>query len=202
MCVFPSIFPVPETENLVICVSGLGSNKPFHTLIARHITDLQCTGNTQCFPFYTYDEDGTHRRENITDWALDRFRSHYCDDTIDKLAIFHYTYGLLHHPEYRERYQANLHSALPRLPYTPDFRAFARAGQRLAEIHAGYEEQPEYPLESIENPELPLDWRVEKMRLSKDKTADPIQRLPDTRWNPAGSVGLPARESVCAGVGD
>ena len=170
VCVFPSIFPVPETENLVICVSGLGSNKPFHTLIARHITDLQCTGNTQCFPFYTYDEDGTHRRENITDWALDRFRSHYCDDTIDKLAIFHYTYGLLHHPEYRERYQANLHSALPRLPCTPNFRAFARAGQRLAEIHAGYEEQPEYPLESIENPELPLDWRVEKMRwLSKDK---------------------------------
>ena len=171
--VFPSIFPVPETEtgNRVICVSGLGSNKPFHTLIARHITDLQCTGNTQCFPFYTYDEDGTHRRENITDWALDRFRSHYCDDTIDKRAIFHYTYGLLHHPEYRERYQANLHRALPRLPCTPDFRAFARAGQRLAEIHAGYEDQPEYPLESIENPELPLDWRVEKMRwLSKDKT--------------------------------
>ncbi len=170
--VFPSIFPVPETEtgNRVICVSGLGSNKPFHTLIARHVTDLQCTGNTQCFPFYTYDEDGTHRRENITDWALDRFRSHYCDDTIDKRAIFHYTYGLLHHPEYRERYQANLRRALPRLPYTPDFRAFARAGQRLAEIHAGYEEQPEYPLESIENPELPLDWRVEKMRLSKDKT--------------------------------
>ncbi len=101
---------------------------------------------------------------------MDQFRSHYCDNTIDKRAIFHYTYGLLHHPEYRERYEANLRRALPRLPYTPNFRAFARAGQRLAEIHAGYEDQPEYPLESIENPELPLDWRVEKMRLSKDKT--------------------------------
>ena len=170
--VFPSIFPVPETEtgNPVICVGAIGSHKPFHTLIARHITDLHCTGDTQCFPFYTYDEDGTHRRENITDWALDRFRSHYCDDTIDKRAIFHYTYGLLHHPEYRERYEVNLRRALPRLPYTPDFRAFARAGQRLAEIHAGYEDQPEYQLESIENPELPLDWRVNKMRLSKDKT--------------------------------
>ena len=170
--VFPSIFPVPETEtgNQVICVSGLGSNKPFHTLMAKMIPCLDILEKTQCFPFYTYDEDGTHRRENITDWALDQFRLHYCDNTIDKLAIFHYTYGLLHHPEYRERYEANLRRALPRLPYTPDFRAFARAGQRLAEIHAGYEEQPEYPLESIENPELPLDWRVEKMRLSKDKT--------------------------------
>ncbi|HZK75537.1 MAG TPA: type ISP restriction/modification enzyme, partial [Candidatus Kapabacteria bacterium] len=29
----------------------------------------------QCFPFYTYDEDGSHRRENITDWALGEFRA-------------------------------------------------------------------------------------------------------------------------------
>ena len=30
--------------------------------------------------------------------------------------------------------------------------------------------QREYSLNFIENPELPLDWRVEKMKLSKDKT--------------------------------
>ena len=29
---------------------------------------------------------------------------------------------------------------------------------------------PEYPLTFIETPDMPLDWRVEKMRLSKDKT--------------------------------
>ena len=29
---------------------------------------------------------------------------------------------------------------------------------------------PEYPLTLIETPDMPLDWRVEKMRLSKDKT--------------------------------
>ena len=58
----------------------------------------------------------------------------------------------------------------PRLPYAPDFRAFAKAGKRLAEIHVGYEEQTEYPLHFIENQESPLDWCVEKMRLSKDKT--------------------------------
>ena len=40
----------------------------------------------------------------------------------------------------------------------------------MAEIHVGYEEQREYSLNFIENPELPLDWRVEKMKLSKDKT--------------------------------
>ena len=70
---------------------------------------------------------------------------------------------------YRERYQANLKRDLPRIPFAPDFRAFAEAGARLATIHVGYEEQPEYRLRQAETPDMPLDWRVEKMRLSKDK---------------------------------
>ena len=178
--VFPSISPTPETEteNRVICVSGIGSNKPFHTLIAEMIQCYDLLEKTQCFPFYTYDEDGTNRRENITDWALEQFRSHYQDDAITKWDIFHYIYGLLHHPEYRERYQANLKRELPRIPFTSDtgskpstgFWKFAKAGQRLSEIHVGYEDVPEYPLTFIETPDMPLDWRVEKMRLSKDKT--------------------------------
>ena len=58
---------------------------------------------------------------------------------------------------------------LPRIPFTPDFRAFADINKRLAEIHVNYEQQPEHPLERIETPGKPLDWRVEKMKLSKDK---------------------------------
>ena len=168
----PSIFSMTQTEkeNRVICVSGIGSNKPFQTLMASMIPCLDILEKTQCFPFYTYDEDGSNRRENITDWALTQFRSHYDDDTITKCAIFHYVYGLLHHPEYRTRYQANLKRDLPHIPYAPDFWAFAKAGQRLAEIHTGYEAQSEHRLNFIENSDMPLDWRVEKMRLSKDKT--------------------------------
>ena len=169
---FPSIFPTSatEVENQTICLTAAGNRKPFHCLMARQIADLHLTGDSQCFPFYTYDEDGSDRRENVTDWALDRFRTHYSDDTITKWDIFHYVYGLLHHPGYRERYQANLKRELPRISFAPDFRAFAAAGARLARIHVGYEEQPEYPLAQVEMPDMPLDWRVEKMRLSKDKT--------------------------------
>ena len=168
----PSIFPIPETEteNRVICVSGLGSKKPFHSLMVGLVSDLQILENTQCFPFYTYDENGKNRRENITDWALGQFRVHYRNEAITKWDIFHHTYALLHHPTYRERYQANLKRDLPRLPYTPDFWEFAKAGQRLGELHIGYENAAEYPIKKIETPGKPLDWRVEKMRLSKDKT--------------------------------
>ncbi len=166
------LFPTPETEleNRAIGLTAIGNKKPFHCLATNRLTDLHLTGDSQCFPFYTYDEDGGNRRENITDWALDQFRAHYRDDTITKWDIFHYVYGLLHHPGYRERYQANLKRELPRIPFAPDFRAFTAAGDRLAQFHVGYEEQPEYPLAQVETPDMPLDWRVEKMRLSKDKT--------------------------------
>ena len=170
--VIPFIFPIPETdrENRVICVSGLGSNRQFQTLIVAMIPGHDTLEKTQCFPFYTYDENGSNRRENITDWSLDSFRTHYDDDRISKWSIFHYIYALLHHPDYRERYQANLKRDLPRIPYAPDFWPLVDAGARLSEIHVEYEEQCEYPLERIEAPGEVLNWRVEKMKLSKDKT--------------------------------
>ena len=171
----PSIFPTPETEteNRVIIVSDHGFRAGFNTLMANLIPNLHtlaASDGFQCFPFYTYDEDGGNRRENITDWALEQFRAHYRDESITKWDIFHYVYALLHHPDYRERYQANLKRDLPRLPYAPDFWSLAKAGRRLGEIHISYEEVPEYPLRFIENREVPIDWRVEKMKLSKDKT--------------------------------
>ncbi len=180
---FPSILSTPETEagNRVICVAGIGNRKDFGCLITNMIPSLDLAfEKNQCFPFYTYDEEGTNRRENITDWALAQFRTHYRDAAITKWDIFHYAYALLHHPDYRERYQANLKRDLPHLPYAPDFWGFAKAGQQLGEIHISYEDVPEYPLHFIENREGPINlstrsrgrglWRVEKMKLSKDKT--------------------------------
>ena len=171
--VFPSIFPTPETEieNRVISV-GVYGRQTFSVLLSKTISDVNLYSDPQqSFPFYTYDEDGTNRRENITDWALAEFRSHYKDDTITKWDIFHYNYGLLHHPAYREKYEANLKRDLPHIPFVRDFRGFAKAGERLADLHVNYESQPEYDqLKLIQAPDVPLDWRVEKMKLSKDKT--------------------------------
>ena len=94
----------------------------------------------------------------------------YRDTNITKWDIFHYTYALLHHPAYRERYQVNLKRDLPHIPYASKFWEFVRAGKRLAEIHVHYEEQPQYKLDLIETPDMPLDWRVAQMKFSKDKT--------------------------------
>ena len=167
------IFPTPETEseNRAICVSGIGGNKPFQTLMVDVIPDFHLTGDSQCFPFYTYDEDGTNRQENITDWALSEFQTRYNDDSITKWDIFHYTYALLHHPIYREKYEMNLKRDLPHIPFSEDFWGFANAGKALADLHVNYESASKYDgLTYIETPGMQIDWRVEKMRLSKDKT--------------------------------
>ena len=171
--VFPSIFPTPvtETENRAICVSSPRTNTSFHTLMIDVIPDFHLTGDSQCFPFYTYNEDGTNRRENITDWALAEFRTHYDDDTITKWDIFHYNYGLLHHPTYSEKYEMNLKRDLPHIPFVADFWSFADAGAALANLHVNYESAAKYDrLKYIETEGTTVDWRVEKMKLSKDKT--------------------------------
>ena len=176
----------------------------------------------QCFPFYVYDEDGTNRRDNITDWALGQFQAAHGAD-VTKWDIFHYVYALLHDPAYRTRYAENLKRELPRIPVDPDaieprgtrgeegketqeeiavlsetggslnmpsaippgfpvspvfpvvdtaspFRRYAQIGAELLRLHRDYESAAEYPLQWVENRDVPFGWRVEKMRLSKDRT--------------------------------
>ena len=54
---------------------------------------------------------------------------------ITKDDIWSYLYGLLHAPDYRARYQADLSKDLPRIPFAPDFGAFRDAGAVLAQLH-------------------------------------------------------------------
>ncbi len=100
---FSRILPKISTQNSVICVAGIGSNKQFHCLIANTIPDIHLTGDTQCLPHYTYVEDGSNQRENITDWSLQQFQQQY-GPQVTKWNIFNDVYGMLHLPDYRERY--------------------------------------------------------------------------------------------------
>jgi len=149
----------------------VGGEWPMFALAVDNVPDYLPQGGSRYFPF-TISPDGTgEERENISDWALEEFRKHYNDLSVTKWDIFHYTYALLHSPEYRQRYAANLKRELPRIPYAPDFRAFATAGKQLAELHLNYEQHPEYRLERIETPKAKLSYRVEKMRLGRDKSS-------------------------------
>jgi len=171
---FAKVFPTPasETENTVICVPSPGNRKEFGCLATNMIPKQDLAFETsQCFPYYTYAEDGSNRRENITDWALKQFQDRYGSD-VSKWDIFHYVYGLLHHPQYRERYKENLKRDLPHIPLLHQREKFltcAQIGKQLMELHLTYEQAKEYPLEWLRNKDVPFSWRVEKMRLSTDR---------------------------------
>ena len=108
-----------EEENRMIAVTDVSFRAGWSALATNRMTDLHLCASTdafQCFPFYTYDGEEGSRRENIPLSTLVRFQNHYGDEAITKWDIFHYVYAVLHHPEYRTRYAANLRRELPRIP--------------------------------------------------------------------------------------
>ncbi len=167
-----NLFPSPDAENIVICVSGTSTRLDRTSVyIANRIVDLNCLDSgTQCFPLYWYEESkksqtqGTIfeltgenqesfvRHDGITDWILKEVRSRYGGaKNITKEMIFYYVYGILHSPAYRERFSADLKKSLPRIPIVEkvdDFMDFYKAGKKLAELHLNYESVP--PCKEVE----------------------------------------------------
>ena len=66
------IFPTPETEleNRVIWIK-VGAELPMFVLMSSRVVDLLPQGGSQCFPFFTYDEDGSNKQQNISDAAVE-----------------------------------------------------------------------------------------------------------------------------------
>lgn len=91
--------------------------------------------------------NGYQRRDNITDATLASYRAHYANEAITKEDIFFYTYALLHHPTYRERFAADLKKMHPRIPKVADFMVYANIGRELADLHVNYEHAAPYPLQ-------------------------------------------------------
>lgn len=172
-CVYqmPKIFPNPEVENFVICVTGNGA-KATSCLISNCVNDLQLMFNGQCFPLYLYDEDGTNKRDAITDEGLAHFQNYYPTLSISKNDLFYYIYGVLHSEEYHSRYGDNLSKELPRIPRVKkvqDFSAFVQAGRALAELHLNYETVPCYNVTLDSTASEDSHYRVVKMKHPKVK---------------------------------
>ena len=162
------IFPESSSENRVICVPGIGSKKAFSALMTDTMPDLGLNNAVQCFPRWQYPkppeephasetlldvDESSERIDNISGTALEAFQEHYQNDAITKDDIFNYVYGILHVPSYREQFANDLSKMLPRIPYAPDFRVFAEAGKKLAELHLNYETCEQYPL-TVEYPNM------------------------------------------------
>lgn len=174
------LYPSPLHKNLVITIPGVGIRKSFSCLVHDTITDLNCQdAGGQNFPLYWYEERNADapmldlgmeadagdykRHDGISDFGLKQFRTAYGDPKISKEDIFYYVYGLLHSPEYRTRFENDLKKELPRIPFAKDFRAFSKAGRKLAELHLNYETIEPWPVKEVSHG----NFRVTKMRFPK-----------------------------------
>lgn len=162
-----------DDQNKYIVIPGLSSPKDFHSLASKIIIDLNCLpAGGQCLPLYRYDKEGK-RIDNITDWGLKQIQTHYQDETITKIDIFHYTYAVLHNPAYRTKYELNLKREFPRLPYYENFPKWVNWGKQLMEIHINYETVTPYNLTRLDIP-LKDNQKTPKPKLKADKTKDSI----------------------------
>jgi predicted helicase len=190
----PRIFPNAEAENRIIMVKGNLAAVGQIALMIDTIVDLQPDRGAQCFPLYLYDDQEVEvcddpaqiglfgvsnvasrkRRDALTDEGLAHFQTAYPGEQIIKEDVFYYVYGLLHSPDYRERYADNLSKELPRIPCmetAAGFWAFSTAGRKLADLHVNYERVEQYALQMVGGGLVlkDADYRVEKMRYGKDK---------------------------------
>ncbi len=113
---------------------------------------------------------------------------------ISKDDIFAYVYGMLHSPDYRERYAVDLAKMLPRIPEVAsveDFRGFAEAGQGLLDLHIGYEEVEPWELREewgLGAPEGDERWRVEKMRWAGTRKEPDRSAIVVNDWLTLGGI--------------
>ena len=138
------LFP-PGKTNLGICFSDKGSRTDPCVLATDGIADLHfgaAIDGYQQVSLYSFVEG--EQIDNVTDWALNRFRDHYEKGKgrhtrrITKVAIFNYVYAVLHDPVYRKRYELNLKREFPRVPFYNDFWVWAEWGESLVQTHIGF----------------------------------------------------------------
>ena len=177
-----------DIQNQVICFNG--NEKGFIILGSDKLPDLHFTGDTKIFARFRYDQEG-NRYDNITDWGLSQFTSHYQDTNITKEDVFNYTYAVLHNPEYRKKYELNLKREFPRLPFYNDFFKWAAWGKQLMELHINYETVAPFDLQVVDNTHLVKDKNYKlKVKLKADKAQGVIaidehtyiHGIPDSAW--------------------
>lgn len=174
---FPS-----SMKNFGFTVSGAGSSAPFMTLMVDAIPDLVIPGAgnpSYFFPRFTFETpasddslfagleeegNGLRRIDNVTDEIFADFRR-TVDPEVTKDDIYFYVYGVLHSPDYRQQFEADLRKMLPRVPKVKYFQAFSEAGRKLAALHLGYDTVEPHPLD--ERRAVNASYRVEKMKYAK-----------------------------------
>lgn len=173
--------------NRTIVFTSPNSQKPFLSLITTNVVDWHFVGpacGSICLPYNRYN-NGTPI-DNVTDWSLQEFISHYTNRKITKENIFHYVYAVLHYPGYLKKYELNLKREFPRIPLYNNFQQWAKWGKQLMELHLNYETATPYILRRKEvaekkQPKTKLKAAKEKGIIQLDENTE-LHGIPTEAW--------------------
>src|SRR5699024_1308970 len=175
----PRMFPTPAHDNICIGISAPSLRTPFSVLgfdilpnlglymdpvqvfsrftwepvaVPEGELDLGALENTTQEPsvYGTPGEviAGYQRIDNITDEITEIYRAALGSD-VSRDDIFHFVYGQLHDPQYRDAYASDLQKMLPHIETPTDRQRFDQLvaiGEELLHLHLNYEELEPYPL--------------------------------------------------------
>ena len=209
----PSMFPTLHHHNIGYVTTSPGDSVPLGTLATNIMPDLHTLATSQYFSRFTWEPveasdgglfgegasisegessiygqfgevvAGYVRKDNITDEIKALYRD-ALDADVTGDDIFHFVYGKLHDPNYREAYAADLKKMLPHIE-TPgsreEFDKLARSGKELMDLHVGYEDVQPYPLDiAVKGDESdPETWRVLKMKWARKKDPETDKNVND-----------------------
>lgn len=161
------ILPHSNVENKIILVSW-GAELDLSVLMTNLTPDLHVLGSNKCFPMYYYKNG--KQIDNIAESALENYQNHYSDLTIDRAAIFHYVYAILHHRQYKTTFRNNLKKYLPHIPFASDFDKFSKIGEQLSDLHLNFGRIDDLLPESAVNPITSIKKPIKSIKFVDNRT--------------------------------
>src|SRR5699024_10121001 len=163
----PKVLPESNSSNLMISLSNKTEGKQFTSLIINVLPDVNLfAGGSQNLPQVLFDNMGGY--SGIRPEILKQL------DGLEERDIMYYIYGIFHSKEFSTTYFDDLAKSFPRLPNVKNKEKYIEIGQKLAELHLNYENQPCWDGVEIETTVSNPSYRVKKMRHPKRGVLDTI----------------------------
>ena len=133
-------------DNMALCTIRIDRDYHFAIFVTNHLTDktlLSSKDDVNLFPLYQYP--GEASKNSFKNDLVPNFNPEIIKaieeelgEQVVPLELFDYIYGVLHCPEYREKYKEFLKIDFPRIPYPKDpakYHEIAAKGTELRKLH-------------------------------------------------------------------
>lgn len=149
------LFPNIDSENITINFNMVKPRRYTDCFVSKMLIDFafNIEGNISV-PLYVY-ENG-EKKINITDYAFKEFKKKYKENATYE-NIFAYCHAVLSSPKYQKKYEENLKTDYPRIPFYSlnIFNKFVEFGKRLIKLQTEFEAE-------FENCEPYANLKIEK----------------------------------------